>query len=126
MLDLPSIAMVGFGLAALVTRHWRCKIHRAARRDAIAPNHLHLALDPERWGDHGENIHARDLPRSALRKTALRKIGHGDGFWERMAEESLEAAEQSEAEFASTNPEPQDSSLRAAQRRQAFRVISSV
>jgi hypothetical protein len=125
MLGLPSIAMVGFGLAALVTRHWRCKIHRAARRDAIAPNHVHLALDPERWGDHGENVHARDLPRSALRMTALRKIGQSDKLWERTAEESLEAAQQSEAEFASINPAPQDSSLRAAQRRQAFRVISN-
>jgi hypothetical protein len=49
----------------------------------------------------------------------------GDTEARRAAEESLEAAEQSEAEFVSINLEPQDSSLRAAQRRQAFRVISN-
>jgi hypothetical protein len=125
MLGLPSIAMIGFGLAALATRHWRCRIHRAARRNAISTNQVHLALDPERWADHGENAHAKDHSHSARRKTVLRKAGLGDRFWERMADESLETQEQSEAEFVSINPEPQDSSLRAAQRRQAFRVISN-
>src|SRR5258705_12871450 len=83
MLGLPSIAMVGFGLAALVTRHWRCKIHRDARRSATAPNQVHLALDPERWGDHGESAHAKPIPHSVLRKTALRKTVRGNRFWER-------------------------------------------
>ena len=126
MLGLPSIAMVGFGLAALVTRHWRCKILRDARRSAIATNPVHLALDPERWADHGEHAHVTDIPHSALRKTAPRKTGQGDRFWERMAHEALEAEEQSEAGFVSINREPQDSSIRAAQRRQAFKVISNL
>src|SRR5258706_9998101 len=121
MLGLPSIAMVGFALAALVTRHWRCKIHRDARRSEIAANPVHLALDPERWADHGEHAQVSDIPHSAQRQTALRKTGHGDRFWERMAHEALEAEEQSEAGFASINREPQDSSIRAAQRRQAFK-----
>jgi hypothetical protein len=120
MLGLPSIAMVGFGLAALVTRHWRCKIHRDARRNAMALNPVHLALDPERWGDHGENAHAKYLAHSALRKTAQE-----NRFWEQMAGDFLEPEECSEAEFVSLHREAQDSSIRAAQRRQAFRVISN-
>ena len=126
MLGLPSIAMVGFGLAALVTRHWRCKIHRDARRNAVAPNPVHLALDPERWGDHGESAHAKPIAHSVLRKTALRKTGRDDRFWERMAHEALEAEEQSETGFVSIHGETQDSSIRAAQRRQAFKVISNL
>ena len=120
MLGLPGIVMVGFGLAALVTRHWRCKIHRAARRDTIAPNHVHLALDPTRWGALGEEAHAKKPAHPAMRRTAQE-----NRFWEHMAGDSL-AEEQSETEFVSVNCEPQDSRIRAAQRRQAFKVISNV
>ncbi len=120
MLGLPSIAMVGFGLAALVTRHWRCKIHRDARRNAMAPNPVHLALDPERWGEHGECAHARNLAHSALRKTAQE-----NRFWEQMAGDLLKTGEQPEADFVSVNCERQDSRIRAAQRRQAFKIISN-
>lgn len=120
MLGLPSIAMVGFALAALVTRHWRLRIHRAARRNAISPSHVHLALDPVRWGDHGEDARSRS-PRSALRKTAT-----DNRFWERMSDDFVEAEDPSQAEFVSFNCEPQDSSIRAAQRRRAFKVISNV
>src|SRR6476661_8492310 len=119
MLGLPSIAMVGFGLAALVTRHWRCKIHRDARRNAMAANPVHLALDPERWGDHGERAQAKDLAHLALRKTA-----HENRFWEKMTDDLLKADEQFDTEFVSLNCERQVSSIRAAQRRQAFKVIS--
>jgi hypothetical protein len=120
MLGLPSIAMAGFALAALVTRHWRYKIHRAARRNAISPSHVHLALDPVRWGDHGEGARSKNRPQSALRKTA-----NDNRFWERMAGDSLEGEDQSEVEFVSINCELLDSSIRAAQRRQAFKVISN-
>ena len=120
MLGLPSIAMVGFGLAALVTRHWRHRIHRAARRNAISPSHVHLALDPVRWGDHGEDPRSRS-PRSVLRKTAT-----DNRFWGRMSDDFVEAEGQSQEEFVSINCEPQDSSIRAAQRRQAFKVISNI
>ena len=120
MLGLPSIAMVGFGLAALVTRHWRCKIHRDARRNAMAPNPVHLALDPERWGDHGERAHPRNLAHFAMRKTV-----HENRFWEQMTDDLLKAEEPSEAEIVSLNCERQVSSIRAAQRRQAFKVISN-
>ena len=120
MLGLPSIAMVGFGLAAIVTRHWRHRIHRAARRNAISPSHVHLALDPVRWGNQGEDAGSKN-PRSVLRKTAT-----GNRFWDRMSGDFVEAEGQSGAEFVSINCEPQDSSIRAAQRRQAFRVISNI
>ena len=120
MLGLPSIAMMGFGLAALVTRHWRCKINRDARRNAVAPNPVHLALDPERWGEHGECAHAGNLVRSALRKTAQE-----NRFREQITGDLLKAEEQSEAEFFSLNCERQDSRIRAAQRRQAFKIISN-
>ena len=120
MLGLPSIAMVGFGLAALVARHWRCKIHRDARRNAMALSPVNLALDPERWGDHGESAQAKNLAHLALRKTARE-----NRFWEQMTGDLLNSEEQSEGEFASLNCERQVSSIRAAQRRQAFRVISN-
>jgi hypothetical protein len=120
MLGLPSIAMVGFALAALVTRHWRHKIHRAARRNAISPNHVHLALDPVRWGDHAEDARSKNRPRSALRKTV-----NDNRFWDQMNSDLREAETQSEADFVNINCELQDSSIRAAQRRQAFKVISN-
>ena len=119
MLGLPSIAMVGFGLAALVTRHWRCKIHRDARRHAMAANPVHLALDPERWCNHGESAQAKTLAHLD------RKTAQENRFWEQMTGDLLNADEQSEAEFASLNCERQVSSIRAAQRRQAFKVISN-
>ena len=120
MLGLPSIAMVGFALAALVTRHWRHRIHSAARRNAISPSPVHLALDPVRWGDQCEDARSKN-PRSALRKTAT-----ANRFWGRMGDDFVEAEGQSQAEFVSINCEPQDSSIRAAQRRRAFKVISNV
>lgn len=120
MLGLPSIAMVGFGLAALVTRHWRYRIQREARRNAMSPNHVHLALDPVRWGDHGEDAHSKNLPHQAFQKRA-----HQDPWCEQAPVDLLKPQEQSEAEFVSINCEPQDSTVRAAQRRQAFKVISN-
>src|SRR5205814_127937 len=100
MLGLPSIAMVGFGLAALVTRHWRCKIHRDAHRNATAPNPVHLALDPERWGENGECAQPRNLAHSALRKTAQE-----NRLWEQMAGDLLKTEEQPEADIVSVNCE---------------------
>ena len=120
MLGLPSIAMVGFGLAALVTRHWRYKIHRAARRNALSPNHVHLALDPARWGEHGDVPRSNNLPHPAFQKRAQQ-----DRWWEQAPVDLLKPEQQAEAEFVSINCEPQDSTVRAAQRRQAFKVISN-
>jgi hypothetical protein len=116
MLGLPSIAMVGFGLAALVTRHWRYKIHRAARRNAISPNHMHLALDPSRWVDHGSVGQSNNLLHPAFQERA-----HQD----RWSEQTVEIEKQSEAEFLSINCEREDSTVRAAQRRQAFKIVSN-
>jgi hypothetical protein len=121
MLGLPGIAMVGFGLAALVARHWRYKIHRAARRNAIATNHVHLALDPTRWGELGEEVHAKKASHSAIRRTAQE-----NRYWERMIGNLPEPEEESETGFITINCESQDSRIRAAQRRQAFKVISNV
>jgi hypothetical protein len=120
MLGLPSIAMVGFGLAALVTRHWRYRIQREARRNAMSPNHVHLALDPVRWGNYGEERHSKNLPDPAFQKRARQ-----DPWCEQAPVDLLKPHEQSEAEFVSINCEPQDSTVRAAQRRQAFKVISN-
>ncbi len=116
MLGLPSIAMVGFGLAALVTRHWRYKIQRATRRNAISPNHVHLALDPVKWGDHGESSDSRNLPHPGF----LKRAHHGQ--WLARA---VETEDQSDAECVCINCEPLDSTVRAAQRRRAFKVISN-
>jgi len=117
MLGLPSIAMVGFGLAAVVVRHWRYRIHRAAHRNnAMSPNHVHLALDPVGWADQGKVAISQNRPHRAYQKRA-----HQDRVWER----SAETEEQSEAEIVSINCESQDSTARAAQRRQAFKVISN-
>src|SRR5258705_6740310 len=105
MLGLPSIAMVGFGIAALVARHWRYKIHRAARRNAISPNHVHLALDPVGWADQGEAAHP-----------AYKICAHEGRVWKRAPVDLLKPSEQSEVEIVSINCEPQDSTARAAQR----------
>jgi hypothetical protein len=120
MLGLPSIAMVGFGLAAVVARHWRYKIHRAARRNAISQSHVHLALDPVGWGDQGEVAHSNNLPYPVYQERARQ-----DRVWKRAPVDLLKPSEQSETEFVSINCESQDSTVRAAQRRQAFKVISN-
>src|SRR5258706_11442827 len=111
MLGLPSIAMVGFALAALVMRHWRYRIHRAARRNAISPNQVHLALDPARWSEHGEGAHARRLHPEF--REALREPRRRGGA----AVDLRKSEEQAEAEFVSINCEPEDSAVRAARRR---------
>ncbi len=118
MLGLPSIAMVAFGLAALVTRHWRHKIERA-RRNTISPNHVHLALDPVRWGDQGEVARAKHT------HPDFRESGRGNRWCGVAAVDLLNAGEQSDAQFVSVNCGREDSAVRAAQRRQAFKVISS-
>ena len=121
MLGLPSIAMVVFGLAALVTRHWRHKIQRAARHDVIPPNRVHLALDPERWGEHAEDARSKAVPRTALSSRAHESRRRGPA-----AAHRLNAQGQAEADFVSINGAPEDSELRAAERRKAFKVISNL
>jgi hypothetical protein len=121
MLGLPSIAMVIFATAALVARHWRHKIERAARHDRASRHSVHLALDPESWGGHGEAAHSNTVPQAWFQNRTHDKRRRG-----LVAAHLLRPDEQAEADFVSINCEPENSNVRAAQRRKAFKVVSNL
>jgi hypothetical protein len=74
-----------------------------------------------RWAALGEDAQAKKLPQATL----LRKTAHENRVSEQMAGDFLQPEEPPEAKFGGIPCEPQDSSIRAAQRRQAFKVISN-